>query len=90
MMGPGIALLAAGGLTTIAGITRGRPPSPRVMIGAAIAGGVLVAVGGRSPELAAKFGTLVLVTALLTSGADLALAAGRLLAITPPTKETPQ
>lgn len=78
-MGPGIALLIAGGLTMAAQASRGSAPAPRILIGSAIVGGVLVGVGQKSPELAGKFATLILVTALLTSGSDLAKAASRLI-----------
>ena len=71
-MGPGIALLAAGAVTMAGQIAKGKTPRPRIIIGAAIAGGALVGLGQASPEVASRFATLILVTALLTSGADLA------------------
>jgi hypothetical protein len=87
-MGPGIALLTAGGITAVGQIARGRPPSPRILIGSAIAGGLLIGLGRSSPELASRFGTLVLLTAALTSGADVALAISRLLGTAPTEQET--
>ena len=80
-MGPGFALLTVGAITGTAALVRGELPSSRVFAGAAIAGGVLVAVGQASPDVASRFATVVLITALLTSGVELATAAGRLTGI---------
>ena len=83
-MAPALSGLAAAGITMVGQLAHGRTPSPVILVGGAIAGGALAALAGPSPELAAKFGTLVLLTALLTSGADVALAVFNLLGINPP------
>lgn len=85
-MGPGIALLAAGSITAAGAVARGGWPSPRIFVGSAIAGAALLGVAQVSPEVASRFATLVVITALLTSGYDLAVGLNRLvnLAPTPP------
>lgn len=76
-MGPGLALLTAGGISATAAIVRGGWPSPRIFIGSAIAGAALLGVAEVSPEVAGKFATLVLITAFLTSGVELSTAVTR-------------
>lgn len=76
-MGPGFAALGAGGITIAGYLARGRTPPPAVFIGAGIAGVALLTLASASPELASRFGTLVLLTALLTSGADVARGVSR-------------
>lgn len=78
-MAPGIAILAAGGITAVAAIVRGAKPSPNVIAGAVIAGGILTAIAAQSPDVAGKYATLVLITAILTSGADIATGISRLV-----------
>ena len=78
-MGPGIAILAAGGLTAVARVVNGRKPEPAIFAGAVIGGAALLAIAQVSPELASRFGTLVVITALLTAGADVATGASRVL-----------
>ena len=78
-MGPGIALLAAGALTATAAVVKGKAPSPSIFAGAAIAGGALLGLAQVSPDVASRFATLVVLTAILTSGAELALGASRLI-----------
>lgn len=71
-LGAGFAVLGAGALTIGAYLARGESPPPAVFIGSAVAGVALVAVASHSPALASKFGTLILITAILTNGIDLA------------------
>lgn len=82
-MGPGLALLTAGALTATAAISRGGWPEPRIFIGSAIAGAALLGIAEVSPEVASKFATLVLITALLTSGVEVSTAVTRLIGGTP-------
>jgi hypothetical protein len=83
-MGPGIKVLAAGALTATAQIVNGRMPSPRLIAGVGITGLVLVSIAGKSPEIAGAFGTLILLTALMVSGYDVAKAAGNVLKVGTP------
>lgn len=76
-MGPGFAALGAGGITIAGYLARGKTPPTSVFIGAGIAGVALLALSSASPELAARFGTLILVTALFTSGVDVARGVSR-------------
>lgn len=91
-MGPALTIAAAGGLTIVGTIARGKAPLPRVFVGIVIAGGGVLAIAQYSPEIAAKLSAVVFLTALLTSGYDVATGAQRALsvkpsaAITPPTK----
>lgn len=78
-MGPALSIAGAGAITAIAQIARGEWPSARLIAGVGIAGAALLMVASKSPELASAFGTLVLVTALMVSGVDLAKAAGNAL-----------
>lgn len=78
-MGPGFAMLAVGGLTATARVVKGHKPEPAIFAGAVIAGAVLLAVAQASPELASRFAMLVVITSLLTSGADIAAGALRLI-----------
>jgi hypothetical protein len=90
MMGPGLTILAAGGITAIGQISRKQWPTPRIIIGTGVAGAALLIVAQSSPELAQKFATLVLITALLTSGYDVSKGVTAALNRTPPPQqETP-
>lgn len=73
-MGPAWSIAGAGAITAIAQIARGEWPGVRIVAGVAIGGAALLVIGGKSPELASAFGTLVLVTALMVSGVDIARA----------------
>lgn len=84
-MGPGFAALGAGGLTIAGYLARGQSPPPAVFIGAGLAGVVLLTVASASPEIAARFGTLLLLTAFLTSGMDVAKGINRAIG----NKQTP-
>lgn len=82
-MGPAFAILGAAGVTALGQAAKGKVPSPTIIVGGAVAGAAMAALAGPSPELAGKFATLVLLTALLTSGADVALAVFHLLGVNP-------
>lgn len=76
-MGPGFAALGAGAITATAYLARGKTPPPAVFIGAGVAGVALLLVAQASPAVAGRFGTLILLTALLTSGVDVARGVNR-------------
>lgn len=78
-MTPAIMVGTAAGLTVLAYIARGDAPPPRVFLGAAIAGGGFLALAQASPDLASKLAAVVFITALLTSGYDVAQGVGRAL-----------
>ena len=78
-MSPAWMIAGAGALTLTAQLARGQAPSPRVVIGAAVAGGALLLIAQGAPEAAGKFAGLVLTTALLTSGYDVAQGVARAL-----------
>ena len=71
-MTPSITLAAAAAITAVGYLARGRTPAPRIFIGAAVAGTALALIGQAAPEAAARFAGVVLLTALLTSGYDVA------------------
>lgn len=87
-MGPGFTILAAGGLTVLGSIARGQAPSPRIFLGTAIAGAGILALANFQPDAAAKFAAVVFLTALLTSGYDVATGVNRALGTEPKGKAT--
>lgn len=71
-MSPAFKIATAGALTILGTIARHKAPAPRVFIGVVAAGAILLLVADSAPEAANAFGTVVLLTALLTSGYDVA------------------
>lgn len=71
-MGPGFAAIGAGAITATGYFARGKKPPAGVFIGAGIAGVALLVIAQGSPQVASRFGTLIVLTALLTSGVDVA------------------
>ena len=69
---PALLVAAAGGLTVVGTIARGKAPAPRVFLGVALAGAGMVTLAQYAPEAAAQLATVVLLTALLSSGYDVA------------------
>lgn len=78
-MSTGVLIAGAAGMTALAYIARGDMPPPRVFLGGAIAGGAFLAIAQASPDLAARLAAVVFITALLTSGYDVAQGVGRAL-----------
>lgn len=65
-------IAAAAGLTVTAALVRRQAPAPRIFVGAAVAGTALALVAHAAPTAASRFAGVVLLTALLTSGYDVA------------------
>jgi hypothetical protein len=78
-MGPALVVASAAGLTAVGAIARGEAPKPRVFLGAAIAGAGFLLLAQYSPDVSAKLAGVVLMTALLTSGYDVATGVTRAL-----------
>lgn len=88
-MGPGFTVLLAGGVTSLAYMAKGDWPPPRIFIGSAIAGTGLMAVARKYPGPAQQFASLILLTALVTSGVDVAQGLNRALGAPLPTDPKP-
>lgn len=71
-MNPALILAAAAGVTALGALARGTTPAPRIFVGAAVGGVVLAGFASLDPQLASRFAGVVLITALLTSGYDVA------------------
>lgn len=84
-MTPAWLIASAAGLTIIGNIAAKRAPSPRVFVGAAVAGAGFLALAQVQPELATKLAAVALITALLTSGYDVAQGVTRALGQPQPT-----
>lgn len=67
-----ILVAAAGGLTVLGELARGELPRPAVFIGTAGVGLALLIAAQAAPTLAHGFAVVILLTALLTSGYDVA------------------
>lgn len=65
-------VLGAGALTIIGELSRGESPRPAVFIGTAGAGLAIMFASFAAPDLAHGFAVVVFLTALLTSGYDVA------------------
>lgn len=71
-MSPALLIAAAGGLTIVGNIAAKKAPSPRIFVGIAVAGAGMLGLAQLAPEAAQQLATVVLLTALLTSGYDVA------------------
>lgn len=71
-MSPALLIAAAGGLTVIGNIASRKAPSPRIFVGVAVAGAGMLTLAQLAPDAAQQLATVVLITALLTSGYDVA------------------
>lgn len=69
----------AGGLTVLGELARGQRPRPAVFVGTAGVGFVLLIVSSSAPQVAHGFALVILLTALLTSGFDVAAGITRAL-----------
>lgn len=78
-MGPALQVGIAGGLTIIGAIARGDAPSPRIFVGVAVAGAGVLGLAQLAPDAARSLATVILLTALLTSGYDVARGVGSAL-----------
>jgi hypothetical protein len=78
-MGPGLTIAGAGLLTVLGSIARKQAPHPRIFLGTAVAGAGVLILAQHSPDAAAKFAAVVFLTALLTSGYDVAQGVTRAL-----------
>lgn len=67
------------GLTTISDLSQGRPPRPRIIIGAGVATLILSVIAIGQPRLAAMFALLLLTTAVLLHGVPVAAGLARVL-----------
>jgi hydrogenase/urease accessory protein HupE len=65
-------IAGAAGLTAAAALARGHAPAPRIFVGAVVAGTVLAIASQAAPQAAQRFAGVVFLTALLTSGYDVA------------------
>lgn len=61
-------VIASGAIASVSSITKGELPPLRIGVGVFVAGALLLAMAGPAPELAAGFGALVLVGAVLRDG----------------------
>lgn len=74
-----VLIAGAGGLTLLGELARGETPRAAVMIGTAGAGALVMLLGMANEQLAHGLALVVFLTALLTSGYDLAAGIGRAL-----------
>lgn len=61
-------VIGAGAIASVSSLAEGKMPPLRVGVGVFVAGALLLALADASPELAAGFGGLVLVGAILRDG----------------------
>lgn len=61
-------VIGAGAIASVSSISAGHLPPLRVGVGVFVAGAMLLALADASPQLAAGFGVLVLVGAVLRDG----------------------
>lgn len=61
-------VIGAGAIASVSSLTKGELPPLKVGVGVFVAGAMLLALADVAPELAAGFGALVLVGALLRDG----------------------
>lgn len=85
-MTPALLVAAAGAITIIGQIVAGKPPAPRIFIAVPIAGAGMLALAQWSPELAYRLAAVVFLTALLTSGYDVAKGVNNSLGLKTPPK----
>lgn len=85
-MGPGLTIAAAGLVTVVGAIVRKQSPSPRIFVGTAVAGGAILAIASWNAEVASKLALVVFLTALLTSGYDVARGVNQAINRTPGAK----
>jgi|CXWL01.1.fsa_nt_gi hypothetical protein len=78
-MAPALLVTAAGTLTVVGQLAAGRAPSPRIFLGVAIAGAGMLGLAQAAPDAATQLATVVLITALLTSGYDVSRGIGNAL-----------
>lgn len=78
-MGPGLVIVTASGIVILGRLSKGESPHPRIFLGAVIAGAGMLTLAQFSPEVAAKLAGVVLMTAIMTSGYDVAQGVTRAL-----------
>ena len=74
-MSPAFKVAFAGGITAIAQIMRGEWPSAGLFYAVGIGGAALLLIQPAAPKAVDAFGSLILLTAVLVSGAEIAKAA---------------
>lgn len=71
-MNPGSAVVMTAVIVTVGQWSADKPVTARIVVGGAVLGLGLTAMGESAPDLAGKFGALVLVAALFTYGPAIA------------------
>lgn len=64
------AVLATGALAVAGNLTRGEPPSARIVVGTFVTGAALTALARKSPELAGAAAVLLLTTAVFRTSPE--------------------